>query len=172
MAQLLLAGAGMKATGEIMAGRAAEKEGLTAYKIGLYNQQVKEREARAIEQKTRLDSFRQAKFSRQKMGALRTQIAASGAEMGTGAAEALENEQFAELELENMLIGYEGSQQAARARQQGQIYVTEGIMAKKRGRMARKLSYLQAGSTLLSGFAAASSPGSSTGPFGGYSSSL
>jgi len=146
MAQLLMAG------GQIMEGRAAEKEGSAAYKMGLYNQEVKEREARAIEQKTRLDSLRQAKNARRIMGSLRTKLAASGAELDTGATAALEDEQFAELEYENMLIGYEGMKAADRARQEGRMYATQGIMAKKRGRMARKASYIKAGTSLLSGF--------------------
>lgn len=167
MAQLLIAaGAGTMAAGQIQKGRAAEREGSTAYKIGLYNRDVQEREARAIEQKTRFESLRQAKEARRIRGKLRTKIAASGAEMGTGAAFDLEEEQLAELELENLLIGYEGGQRAARVRRQGEMDVVAGIMAKKRGKAAQKASYIEAGSTILTGFGMAGSFGGGGGDLG------
>ena len=64
----------------------------------------------------------------------------------------LEEEQLAELELENLLIGHEGRVQAGRARSQAELDRLSGKLAKKRGKAARTASYLQAGGTLLAGF--------------------
>lgn len=155
MAELIIAGAGLMAAGHLQGGRAAEKEGQAAYKMGLYNQQVQEREARAIEQKTAFESLQQARRGRRAVGKARAYAATRGAVTGEGAAADIVDEQYAEMELENMLIGYEGRMQAGRARQKGKLDVYRGRMAKRRGRQAKKASYIKAGATLLTGFGAA-----------------
>ena len=148
-----LVGMGLMAAGQIQQGRAAEKEGSAGYKMGLYNKEVQEREARAIEQKASFDSLRQAKRARQKYGEAVVSAATRGAMPGEGAAAAIPDEQLAELELENMLIGYEGRKGAARARHQGELDLYEGILAKRRGKQAKKAAYISAGASILTGFA-------------------
>ena len=148
-----LVGMGLMAAGQIQQGRAAEKEGSAGYKMGLYNKEVQEREARAIEQKASFDSLRQAKRARQKYGEAVVSAATRGAMPGEGAAADIPDEQLAELELENMLIGYEGRKGAARARHQGELDLYEGILAKRRGKQAKKAAYISAGASILTGFA-------------------
>lgn len=152
MAGLILGGAGLKAASEIQAGRTARAEGSTAFKFALFNQQVQEREAQAIEQKAAFDSLRQEKRARKIRGSLRTELAASGAVLGEGVTADLEQEQLAELELENMLIGFEGRKGAARAREKGKLDVLRGLQAKRRGKAAERASRIKAGTTLLTGF--------------------
>jgi hypothetical protein len=130
--------------------------------MGLYNQQVQEREARAIEQKAAFDSLRQAKRARQTVGEARVSAATRGAVPGEGAPADIVTEQIAELELENMLIGFEGRKAAARARRQGELDVLAGIAAKRRGKTAKRAADISAGATLLGGFATAF-PGSGGG---------
>ena len=149
----MIAGTSLMAAGQIQQGRAAEKEGSAAYKMGLYNKEVQEREARAIEQKASFDSLRQAKRARQEYGKAIVSAAGRGAMPGEGAAAAIPDETLAELELENMLIGYESRTQAARARRKGELDLYEGILAKKRGKQAKKAAYISAGASILTGFA-------------------
>ncbi len=149
MATLLIA------AGQIQQGREAAAEGRSAFKIGLFNQAVQEREAQAIEQKAAFEGVRQAKAGRRIRGALRTQLATSGAELGTGVTASLEAEQIAELELENALIGFEARKGAKRARRKGELDVIAGKQAKRRGRAAKRASFIKAGGTLLTGFATA-----------------
>jgi len=145
---------GILAAAQIQQGRHAYAQGRSEEKINLYNAALQEREAQAIEQKTKYESWRQAKEARRIRGKLRTQLAASGAVIGEGAPELLEEEQLAELELENLLIGYEGRKKAGRARSQAELDRLSGKLAKGRGKMARRASYIRAGQTLLMGFGA------------------
>lgn len=149
---LLLIGTGTMAAGQIQEGREAAAVGKSQSRIANYNAALQEREAQAIEQKAKFESYRQAKAARRTRGALRTQLAASGAVLEEGAPELLEEEQLAELELENLLIGYEGRVKAGKARSQAELDRLSGRLAKKRGKAARKASYFRAGGTLLTGF--------------------
>jgi len=151
MARLIIAGAGLMAAGQIQAGREAAAEGRSAEKIDNYNAILQEREARAIMQKAKFESVRQAEAARRK----RAELALWRAGTGATGSELLEAEQEAELELENLLIGYEGRLGAARARSQAELDRLSGKFAKQRGKAARKASYFQAGSTILQGFGVA-----------------
>jgi len=152
MAELIIAGTGLMAAGQIQEGREAAAVGRSESRMHAYNAALQEREAQAIEQKAKFESWRQAKEARRIRGKLRTQIAASGATLEEGAPLLLEEEQLAELELENLLIGYEGRKKAARARSQAELDRLSGRLAKQRGKAARKASYFRAGGTLLTGF--------------------
>ena len=152
MGALIIAGASLMAAGQIQAGREAAATGKSQQNIANYNAALMEREAEATKQKAAFESLRQAKEARRIRGKLRTQLAGAGAALFEGAPEKLEEEQAAELELENLLIGYEGRVQAGRARSQAELDRLSGRLAKQRGKAARKASYLQAGGTLLTGF--------------------
>ena len=145
---LMMAGMGLGAAGQIQAGRIAESEAKSAEAIANYNAAVQEREAKAIRAKGAFDQTRQAKQASRIMGTLRAELAGQGA-YGSGL---LEEEQEAELELENFLIGYEAETAARRAESQAVIDRMSGQLAKQRGATAKKASYIGAGSTLLTGF--------------------
>lgn len=85
---------------------------------------------------------------------------------GQGAlgSELLEEEQAAELELEGLLIGYEGELEAQRALSQAELDRISGKMAIKRGKAAKKAAFIGAGATLLTGFGAAGMGGGGTTP--------
>jgi len=151
---LFIAGTTIAAAGAIQSGRQAAGTARNQKKISDYNSLLMEREAKAIEQKAKFDQLQHAKFSREKMGQLRVAQATSGT-TGSGL---LEEEQAAELELENMQIGYEGRVGAGKARSQAGIDRLSGDIALQRGRNARTASAFQAGSTLLTGFGQAYSP--------------
>jgi len=152
---LLVAGTAVSAYGQIQAGRAAAAQGESAQNIANYNAAIQEREAKAIEQKTRFDQMRQAERAARIKSRLRTKLAGSGARMDVGAPLMLQEEQAAELELENMLIGYEGETGAQRARSQAEIDRLQGRLYRQKGRAGRTAGYIGAGSTLLTGFGTA-----------------
>jgi uncharacterized protein HemX len=140
-AGLALAGAGLSAFGQYQAG---QEEAATAK----YNQQVKEREAQAEEQRAIIESRRQAQEAARQMATLKTQIGASGAVSSAGAPLEIVREQARQSELEGLTIGYEGTKASERLRQ-------EGRMIARAGRRARSASRIQAGTTLLKGFGGA-----------------
>jgi len=149
---LMLAGAGVAAAGQIQAGRVAEAEGKSAQNLANYNAAVMEQEAKAAEQKGRFEQQRQAKKAERIKSRLRASIAKTGAVVGVGTPLLVETEQAAELDLENLLIGYEARTMARRARSQAEIDRLSGKVAKRRGKAERLASYTQAGTTLLTGF--------------------
>ena len=149
---LLLVGTGVAAAGQIQSGRAAAAMGKSAQNIANYNAAIQEREAKAIEQKTAFEQRRQAERGIRIKSALRAKLAGAGARMDIGAPLMLQAEQAAELELENLYIGYEGQVGAGRARSQAEIDRLQGRISRQKGKAARKAAYVGAGATLLTGF--------------------
>ena len=148
---LIIGGTGLAAAGQIQAGRAAAAEGRSASRIAAYNAAVQELEAKAIRKKGAFDQMRQAKHAARVLSTQRVALAGQGA-YGSGL---LEEEQEAELELENLLIGYEAETAARRAESQAVVDRMTGELAKQRGKAGRQAGYVGAGATLLTGFGAA-----------------
>jgi hypothetical protein len=113
--------------------------------VAKYNQQVKEREAQAAEQRSLIESRKQARAAARKMSELQAGLGASGALTTSGAPLKIMSEQAKESELENLEIGLEGSTEAQRLR-------SEGKMLRREGESQRRASRISAGSTLLTGF--------------------
>lgn len=120
-----------------------------------YNAKVQQREAQNAEQRSIIESRRQAQDAARKMGTLRAGLGASGAVTTAGAPLDLQAEQAKEFEQENLMIGFEGTQEAARLRQQAE-------QTKYAGKVAKRASTIQAGTTLLTGFSQAFSSGGGT----------
>ena len=155
MAELLIAGAAIGAAGEIQAGREAAAEAKSQENISKYNAAVQRREALARRQKTAFEQRRQAKAAERQRSKLQAAIGLAGG-VPTGAVEA---EQAAESELENLLIGYEGQVAEQRALSQAELDIAQAGIYKKRGKAARTASYFGAGRTLLTGFGMAGMAG-------------
>ncbi len=151
---LIVAGTTISAAGTIQAGRVAEAQAKSAQNIANYNALVQQREAEAIRQKAGFEQKRQAERGARIKSALTARIGAAGG-LGAPVAADLAAEQAAELELENLLIGYEAEVGAGRALTQAQLDKLQGKIYRERGRTQRKASYFRAGSTLLTGFGAA-----------------
>lgn len=148
---LLIAGVGIAATGQIQAGRAAEAQAESAQNIAAYNAAVQEQEAKAVRQRAAFAQKRQAKRAARIKSALTAGLGAAGG-LGSPVAADLAAEQAAELELENLLIGFEGETLARRALSQAEIDRLSGRVAKQRGKIARRAGFVRAGTTLLTGF--------------------
>ena len=151
---LIIAGTTVAAAGAIQAGRVAEAQGRSAQNIADYNAAVQEREALALRPKAGFESKRQAGRAARIKSALTADIAAAGG-LGSPVAADLAAEQAAELELENLLIGYEGEIGAERALSQAKLDRLQGKVYRQKGKAARQASYFRAGSTLLTGFGTA-----------------
>jgi len=148
---LILAGTGVATAGQIQAGRVAEAEAKSAQNIANYNAVVMEREAQAQREKARFEQQRQAKRGTRVESALIAKLGAAGGIPSPVAGELLA-EQAAELELENLLIGYEAEIGAQRALSQAELDRLQGKIYRKRAKVAKPISYFRAGETLLTGF--------------------
>lgn len=135
---------------------AAKAEAKSAQNIANYNAAVMEREAEAIRQKARFEQRRQVKAGERIKSSLLAALGASGADITVGAPLELQAEQAAELELENILIGYEGEVGAQRALSQAALDRLQGRLYRQKGRnlaLARNIQLAKEGVTLLTGFA-------------------
>lgn len=151
---LMAAGIGLTAVGQIQAGRAAAAEAESAQALANYNAAVQEREAQAIEARTGLEQRRQTEEAARAMGAMRARIGVAGAVPTVGAPLQVQAKQASEFEMENLMIGYRGRTEAARARSAAEIERMGGELAKQRGKAAKRAAYIGAGATLLTGFGA------------------
>ncbi len=149
---LAVAGLATQVYGQIQSGMAAAAEGKSQENLAKYNAALQEREAKAIEQRTRLEQLQQAKEAERRMGTLQARLGASGVVSTAGTPLLIQSMQAEESELENLRIGYQGSEQALAARQQGQLDLLSGKLARQRGRAARAGSFIGAGTTLLTGY--------------------
>ena len=187
---LILAGTGVGVAGTLQAGRAgaaqaraqailagARTEAEIAQTISLqnianYNAAVMEREAEATRQRARFGQKRQAVRATRVKSALVSKIAAAGG-LGSPVAADLAAEQAAELELENLLVGFEGEVLAGRAETQAELDRLQARIYGRRVKPLRQLgkittkafrqkakdirtaSYFGAGERLLTGFGTA-----------------
>lgn len=150
---LFAGGVGLSAWSTYQQGRYAAADAKSQANLAEYNAQLAEREAQAAEAKTRFDQLRQQKMGAALQGQLTAKLGASGAVMDVGSPLTLLAEQAGELALENMLIGVEGRTTAERYRSQGTLDTMQADIYRKRARNAKTTGLLNAGSTLLSGFA-------------------
>lgn len=156
---LVAAGVGMQAYSAYAEGQAASDDARAQARITAYNAAVSERNARAVEMKTTFDQVRQAQRGRRIMGSLRAKLGASGALMDEGAPLSLQADQLMELELENALIGYEGSNEASKLRAEGALSTYQGNIFRQKAKNAETAGLIGTGSTLLSGFGKMKSEG-------------
>jgi hypothetical protein len=152
---LFLAGTAIKAVSIIQQGRIADAQSKVQKALAERNAQVLEADAKAREQKARFDQLRQVKAAGRVKGALIAKLGASGARLDVGAPLDVITEQAAELELDNLLIGFEGATDAARLRDDARLTRVGGQFARDRGRAAKRASFTTAGVSLLRDFGTA-----------------
>ena len=151
MASLLIGGA-LVVAGGVQQAQVATAEARSAQNIAEFNVGVQQREAVAQRQRATFAQRRQARRGAQIKSTLTAQLGAAGA-IGSPVAADLAAEQAAELELENLLIGFEGEVAAQRALSQAEIDRLTGRVARERGRQERTAATIRTGTTLLTGFA-------------------
>lgn len=174
---------GLEALGIAAIAGASVYEGVAGYQQGQqtkaldeYNAKITERTAKEKEQEAIFKSKRQAEAAEREMSSMRAGLGASGAVTTAGTPLMIQAKQASELELENLMIGYESDVEQQGLKQQAAGYRLEGKYAAKRGTSALIGGLLGAGGSLLKGFTP-KAPGSLTdewggGPTGGYSRSM
>lgn len=138
-------------------------EGRSAQNIANFNAAVEEQKAIAERKKAAFAQKRQAKKAAEIKSTLTAKLGAAGG-IGTLVAADLTGEQAAELELENLLIGFEGEVAARRAESQAVLDRLQGKLARQRGKSAARAANIafatqlatapvgKKGGTLLTGF--------------------
>ncbi len=149
-------------------------QGKSEQNIANFNAAVQEQQAEAEIQKATFASKRQAKKAAEIKSALTAKLAKAGG-LGSPVAGDLAAEQAKELDLENILIGFEGEVAARRAETQAELDILKGKLAKQRGKSKARAANIQFGvlaATFLTGFGGPKKPpgtfAPSTGP-GGFS---
>ena len=152
-ATAMMYGSALSAASSIQQGRVAQATAKSQEAMSQYNAKIMEREAEAIRQKGAFDQKRQAKEAERIKSRMRAKMAASGALQGTGTELLIEGEQAAELELDNLLIGYEAEVEARRRESQAALDRAQGRIYRRKGKAARTAGLTGAGTSLLTGFA-------------------
>ncbi len=154
-AYAFIAGSAAKVVSTIAQGRIADSQSKVAKALADRNARVLEADAKARRMKARFDQRRQVQQAQRIKGALTAKLGASGAMLSEGAPLDLIVAQAAELELDNLLIGYAGEVDAARLEDQAGMTRLGGRFARDRGRNIKRASYMKAGTSLLSDFSTA-----------------
>jgi hypothetical protein len=137
--------------GAIQTGQAAQAQAESAEAVAAHNILVQEQEAEAIRQKAKFEQQRLAKRGERVKSTLTARIAKAGG-LGAPVAADLAAEQAAELELEELLVGFRGEVGAKRALSQAELDRISGRVAKRKGRATVTAARFGAGETLLTGF--------------------
>ncbi|KKL91424.1 hypothetical protein LCGC14_1894850 [marine sediment metagenome] len=124
-------------------------EGKSAQNIANFNAEVSRQQAEAERIAAGFEQERQSKAAEKAKSRLRAQLGAAG---GTGSPVAfdLTAEQAAELELENLLIGFEGEVRAGRAETQAQLDTLQGQLAKQRSKNLARAANIGFGTQVVS----------------------
>ena len=122
-------------------------EGKSAQNIANFNAAVAEQEGEAAKIKAGFEQQRQAKRGEAIKSTLVAKLGTAG---GLDSPVALDiiGEQAEELELENLLIGFEGEVAARRAGNQAEIDRLQGRLAKQKGKNAARRANIQFGTQL------------------------
>ena len=126
---------------------AARAEGKSRQNIADFNAAVAEQQAKAERQRAGFASKRQAKKAAAIKSALEAKLGQAGG-LGSPVAADLAAEQAAELELENLLIGFEGETKARRAESQAELDRLQGKIAKQRGKARGRAANIKVGMQL------------------------
>jgi hypothetical protein len=128
-----------------------EADAKSRQNIANFNAEVAKKEALAIRRSTEFKSKRQAEEAARTKSTQKANIAAAG---GTGSpvAEDLAAEQATELELENILLSFEGEVAVSEAERQSALDTAEGKITRQRGRNQALAADVSLGKSLLTGF--------------------
>jgi len=146
------------AGGQIYSGLAANAEGKSAQNMANYNAALAEREAKMTEQKTAYQQKLQAEEASRRQSTMRAGLGASGVVSTEGSPLLIQATQAAESEMENLMIGYGGRQEATALRSEATLQGMQGKMARKAGKSAMIGNFIGAGSSLMTGFGSAMTP--------------
>ena len=131
---------------------AARAEAKSRQNIANFKAELKKREAEAERAKARFAQKRQAKRGARVKASLTADIAAAGG-LGSPVAADLAVEQAVELELENLLIGFESEARAKAREEESKLLAIGGKFEKQKGKNLATARNVEFGTKLLTGFA-------------------
>ncbi len=155
---LEIAAISLIAGGQILQGQAAKRDAENQAAIQEYNAQVQENDAKQAEVRGAFESRRQAEAAERTQGLLVANLGTSGLVATEGAPLLLKATQQTESELDNLLIGFDTQIEASRLRSGATLSRLGAKASKSRGKAAQTVSFIQAGGTILGGFAFAKGP--------------
>ena len=141
---LFAVGAGTQIMSTFMQGQAAEYEAKAEQELNERNAIILDQEAVARQEKAKFDQARQAEAAEIVIGELTATMGGSGLRIDVGAPIRLLEEQRAELDLDNYLIGYEGITEVAALRDRATMSRYFGKVVRQRGKNIRRSANLQA----------------------------
>jgi outer membrane receptor for ferrienterochelin and colicin len=145
---LFIGGIGLQVAGTIQTAQAEKAAGEQAAAEAQFQAQLAEREAKSIEQRTQYEQQKQAQASARGMSTLQAGLGASGVVTTAGAPLLLQAKQASEYELENLMIGWQGTEEATMAR-------TQASWQRRRAGYEKSAGKAVAGTTLLTGLGGA-----------------
>ena len=154
LASSILKGFSQYQQGQYQAGQYKAKQRLTEY-----NARITEADAAAAQRKTDFEQTRAAMEAEQIMGSMRVAQGASGARTDVGTPILVRAQQWAELELENFLIGLEGRTQVSKYRSEAAIQRVQASVYGQAAKNAKTAGKLGMATTILGGFAQAGAMG-------------
>ena len=135
--------------GGIMSSQAASQQARDQKALANYNAKVEEQRAKQIELKASYDQVRQAKEAERIKSSLTAGLGSAGA---LGQSLLVQAKQASELDLENMMIGYEGQVGAGQARNQSKVDTIQAGIYGRKAKNTQTAGYINAGTSLLTGF--------------------
>lgn len=154
-----IAAIGTMVAGGVMSAQAQMQAGKDQEALAKYNARIKAEEAKQAEARGIFESQRQAEEAQRIKSNLRANIAGSGALPTEGTPLLLEAKQSTELELDNLMIGYNALTDAQRLRQGASVDRLQGKIAARSGRNAAMATYMNTGGSILGGLYSMNSMG-------------
>jgi len=140
------------AAGAYMSYRANREAAARAEAIGKYNAAVARRDADIARGASEFEQKRAVKSGKRAMGTMRARAGASGAVMDIGAPIRAEAELANELNIEQLLIAYEGASASMRLESEAKVALMGGKLQAQQYRAAATASAIKGGASLLQGF--------------------
>lgn len=135
---------------ELSGARGIREDAGSAADIAIFNAKVEEARAEGIRTKAGFAQARQAKAGKAAEGTLIAKLGSAGG-IGSPVAAELIGEQAEELELENLLIGFEGEVLAQQAETQAELDLLQAKFIKQKGKNAARSANVQFGTQILLG---------------------
>lgn len=146
-----IASAGMQGAGMIMGSKSNKAAAAMSRRIGEFNALVNEEEAALVRRETHLQQIRDLEEGERAVGTLRARMGVSGARLDVGAPLRAEAELAQELDINQLLLAYEGEKAARRFENEAALNRMGGSLTAQQYNAQATANLIKAGSTLLSG---------------------
>jgi len=145
------AGIGLQAYSSYQQGQAQAEQYAYAQQEALYKARVAEADAKAVQARTTFEQQRQIQEGAAAVDTMRVSQATSGARTDVGTPVLVRAQQWAEVELENFLIGLEGRTQKSKFKQEAAFQRIQGRLYGKAAKRSVLTGYLGAAANIFQG---------------------